>query len=59
MTLLMPARTADPFGIVGTFPAKFKRVATSTVNVDLVPLAIREVLAAWEEMTAAPARSSA
>ncbi len=58
MTLTMPAQTADPFGIVGTFPAKFRRVNTSTVNVDLVAQEIREVLTAWEEMTASPAHSS-
>lgn len=59
MTLLMPEQTVDPFGIVGTFPAKFKRAASSTVNIDLIAGEIHDVLVAWEEMTASPVHSPA
>jgi hypothetical protein len=50
MTVQLMHRTADPFGIGGTFPPKLIRVAPSTVDPHLVSEEIRRVLEEWADL---------
>lgn len=60
MTVQMHVATSDPFGIMGTFPPKMHRAATSTINIDVISERIRTVLRAWDKFsTSAPSRADA
>lgn len=52
MTTQTHVATSDPFGIVSTFPARFHRAATSTINIDVISERIGLVLRAWDKFAA-------
>lgn len=54
MSVMMYSSTADPFGISSTFPQWVRRVAPSTVNVNLLDDTIQAVLSSWEQLRDAP-----
>jgi len=54
MSIMASSATVDPFGIMSTFPEKVRRVAPSTVNLELLDDTINAVLASWEQLRDAP-----
>ena len=54
MSVMMSSPTVDPFGIMSTFPEKVRRVAPSTVNLELLDDTINAVLTSWEQLRDAP-----